>query len=41
MYDRYQALIFDCDGTLVDSLHAHYTAWTRIRYWFSMIGLPT
>jgi HAD superfamily hydrolase (TIGR01509 family) len=22
-----QALIFDCDGTLTDSMHAHYVAW--------------
>ena len=22
-----QALIFDCDGTLVDSMFAHYSAW--------------
>ncbi|HYQ91951.1 MAG TPA: beta-phosphoglucomutase family hydrolase [Candidatus Competibacteraceae bacterium] len=30
MYDHYRALIFDCDGTLVDSLYAHYTAWTEV-----------
>jgi beta-phosphoglucomutase-like phosphatase (HAD superfamily) len=25
----YQALIFDCDGTLADTLPAHYQAWAR------------
>lgn len=25
----YSAIIFDCDGTLVDSMPAHYEAWTR------------
>jgi HAD superfamily hydrolase (TIGR01509 family) len=29
-YGDYDALIFDCDGTLVDSLHAHETAWTEV-----------
>ena len=24
-----QALIFDCDGTLVDSMFAHYSAWRQ------------
>ena len=51
MYDHYQALIFDCDGTLVDSLYANYTAWTEIltryqipftieRMW-QLSGVPT
>ncbi len=26
-YKKYKALIFDCDGTLVDSMPAHYLAW--------------
>ena len=26
---RFDALIFDCDGTLVDSMPAHYDAWVR------------
>jgi beta-phosphoglucomutase family hydrolase len=30
MYAHYQALIFDCDGTLVDSLYAHESAWIEI-----------
>lgn len=30
MFDDYDALIFDCDGTLVDSLYAHETAWTEV-----------
>ena len=32
-----QALIFDCDGTLVDSMPVHYAAWkaTLARYGFS------
>ncbi|MBC8352131.1 MAG: HAD family phosphatase [Planctomycetes bacterium] len=25
-----QALIFDCDGTLVDSMYAHYVAWRDV-----------
>src|SRR5579872_7416710 len=24
-----KAIIFDCDGTLIDSEHAHYSAWKR------------
>ena len=26
-YDRFDALIFDCDGTLLDTMPAHYRAW--------------
>src|SRR5687768_1742962 len=26
---EYRALIFDCDGTLVDTMPAHYVAWCR------------
>ena len=26
-YDAFDALIFDCDGTLVDSMPLHYRAW--------------
>ena len=29
-YHDYDALIFDCDGTLVDSLYAHETAWIEV-----------
>ncbi|MBI2393187.1 MAG: HAD-IA family hydrolase [Deltaproteobacteria bacterium] len=25
--ERYQGLVFDCDGTLVDTMPAHYRAW--------------
>ena len=45
------ALIFDCDGTLADTMPAHYVAWTRTlnRYgidfpedrFYAMGGLPT
>src|SRR6476659_2542105 len=44
-------LIFDCDGTLADSMSAHYKAWTSIldRYgipfpeprFYAMGGMPT
>ena len=27
--DQAQAIIFDCDGTLVDSMPAHYVAWVQ------------
>ncbi|MGL4625883.1 MAG: fructose-1-phosphate/6-phosphogluconate phosphatase, partial [Plesiomonas shigelloides] len=27
MYDRYQGLIFDMDGTIIESLPAHRQAW--------------
>jgi len=37
MYDHYHALIFDCDGTLVDSLYAHETAWSEI---LNRYGIP-
>jgi HAD superfamily hydrolase (TIGR01509 family) len=26
-YQRFTALVFDCDGTLADTMPAHYTAW--------------
>jgi beta-phosphoglucomutase family hydrolase len=26
---RYKALVFDCDGTLADTMPAHFIAWTR------------
>jgi len=34
LHERYDALIFDCDGTLVDTMPAHYLAWreTMARY---------
>jgi HAD superfamily hydrolase (TIGR01509 family) len=45
------ALIFDCDGTLADTMPAHYAAWTRTlnRYgipfpedrFYSLGGMPT
>jgi len=28
-YERYAALIFDCDGTLADTMPAHFQAWTE------------
>ena len=37
MYAHYQALIFDCDGTLVDSLYAHESAWIEI---LGAYGIP-
>ncbi len=27
--DRIQALIFDCDGTIVDTMPVHYAAWVK------------
>ena len=30
LYAEYDALIFDCDGTLVDSLFAHESAWIEV-----------
>lgn len=47
----YQALIFDCDGTLTDSMPVHYVAWQRtmasygIQFpedrFYSLGGMPT
>lgn len=47
----YQALIFDCDGTLTDSMPVHYVAWRRTmaRYgmefpedrFYAMGGMPS
>jgi len=37
MYDHYSALIFDCDGTLVDSLYAHETIWSEV---LNAYGIP-
>src|SRR5689334_13913489 len=31
------AVIFDMDGVLVDSYHAHFVSWTKL---YSEIGLP-
>ncbi len=50
-FDRYEGLLFDCDGTLADTMPLHYEAWSatlaphrvvfpRDRY-FSMAGMPT
>ena len=49
--DRYQALIFDCDGTLTDSMETHYIAWrqTMSRHgidftherFYALAGMPT
>jgi beta-phosphoglucomutase family hydrolase len=46
-----QALIFDCDGTLVDSMPVHYAAWTKTlskygftfteKRFYSFAGQPT
>lgn len=48
---RYAALIFDCDGTLTDSMAAHFVAWkqTMDRHgivfsedrFYSLAGMPT
>lgn len=37
MYDQYDALIFDMDGTLVDSGQLHERAWLRT---FNQYGIP-
>ena len=47
----YEALIFDCDGTLTDSMPVHYVAWHRtmkdygIEFpedrFYSLGGIPT
>ncbi len=34
---RYDALLFDLDGTLIDSMPLHHAAWAR---WFAQQGLP-
>lgn len=49
--DRFDALIFDMDGTLADTMPAHYVAWTKLvsRYglafpedkFYSLGGVPT
>lgn len=36
-YERYDGLIFDCDGTLADSMPLHYIAW---RETLSEYGIP-
>ena len=48
---RYDGLVFDCDGTLADTMPAHYVAWcaTMNRYgitfpedrFYSLGGVPT
>ncbi|WP_182866329.1 HAD family hydrolase [Rhodopirellula sp. JC639] len=50
-FERYDGLIFDCDGTLADSMPVHYVAWreTMSRYgiefkeerFYSMGGMPS
>ncbi len=50
-FESYQGLIFDCDGTLADSMPVHYVAWrdTLMRYgiqfpedrFYSMGGMPS
>ena len=50
-FERYEGLIFDCDGTLADSMPVHYVAWrdTLMRYgmefkedrFYSMGGMPS
>nr|WP_278991837.1 fructose-1-phosphate/6-phosphogluconate phosphatase [Plesiomonas shigelloides] len=37
MYDRYQGLIFDMDGTIIESLPAHRQAWEEV---LGRYGLP-
>lgn len=50
-FERYDGLIFDCDGTLADSMPVHYVAWreTLLRHeidfaedrFYSMGGMPS
>jgi len=50
-FEQYDGLIFDCDGTLADSMPVHYLAWreTLLRYgidfaedrFYSMGGMPS
>ncbi|MCA9140152.1 MAG: HAD-IA family hydrolase [Planctomycetales bacterium] len=50
-FERYDGLIFDCDGTLADSMPLHYVAWrdTLLRHgiefpedrFYSMGGIPS
>ena len=50
-FEHYDGLIFDCDGTLADSMPVHYVAWrdTLLRYgiefaedrFYSMGGMPS
>jgi beta-phosphoglucomutase family hydrolase len=49
--DRIKGLIFDCDGTLVDSMRIHYSAWKEAmeavnieisqKRFYSLAGVPT
>src|SRR5262252_8906564 len=49
--ERIKGLIFDCDGTLVDSMHIHYSAWKEAmeavnvkisqERFYSLAGVPT
>jgi HAD superfamily hydrolase (TIGR01509 family) len=49
--DRYDALIFDCDGTLTDSMPLHYIAWHKVmtrhgvqfpeQRFYQLGGMPT
>ncbi len=34
---KYDALIFDCDGTLADTMPAHYETWKAV---FNRHGIP-
>jgi HAD superfamily hydrolase (TIGR01549 family) len=29
LHTKYEAIVFDCDGTVVDTMPAHYVAWVR------------
>ncbi|MCC9599709.1 beta-phosphoglucomutase family hydrolase [Stieleria sp. JC731] len=50
-FEKYDGLIFDCDGTLADSMPLHYVAWreTLLRYgiefsndrFYAMGGMPS
>lgn len=50
-YDAFAALIFDCDGTLVDSMPLHYQAWVQTltphgvpfpeSQFYALAGVPT
>lgn len=51
MFESIEALIFDCDGTLVDSMPAHFVAWQAVaaRYgisfteqrFYELAGVPS
>ena len=36
-HERYRGLVFDCDGTLVDTMPTHFKAWTSS---LNQVGIP-